>query len=118
MGRLTPSPVWKAAVSVQTAPADREVHEKSCSCPKSSFRCCGKNGLLRCPEFRRGIKAAEILTAATRSPRCIRHRRRSDRSPLLLRRANGAKQNARPKMTVRSTLISASEMAKPVGSGA
>ena len=26
MGRLTPSPVWKAAVSVQTAPADREDH--------------------------------------------------------------------------------------------
>ena len=26
MGRLAPSPVWKAAVSVQTASADREDH--------------------------------------------------------------------------------------------
>ena len=37
--------------------------------------------LLRCPKFRSGIKAAEILTAATRSPRFICHRQRSVRSP-------------------------------------
>lgn len=46
MGRLAPSPVWKAAVSVQTASADREDHalhmqsmKRYRSCPKSSFRC-------------------------------------------------------------------------------
>ena len=39
--------------------------------------------LLRSPKFRSGIKAAEILTAATRSPRCICRRQRSDRSQQL-----------------------------------
>ena len=33
--------------------------------------------LLRCPKFRSGIKATEILTAATRSPCFICHWRRT-----------------------------------------
>ncbi len=49
--------------------------------------------LLRYPKFLRCLTAAlEILTAATRSPRFIRHRRRSDRS---LRRPHFFQQPAR-----------------------
>ena len=46
-----------------------------------TFALGGKSVLLRYPKFRSGLKAAEILTAATRSPRFICHRQRSDRSP-------------------------------------
>ena len=42
--------------------------------------------LLRCPKKSAGFRYSLIFsTAATRSPRCIRHRRRSDRSPVSLR---------------------------------
>ena len=43
---------------------------------KGRSPCCGAQN------FRAALRRTlEILTAATRSPRCIRHRRRSDRSP-------------------------------------
>ena len=43
--------------------------------PMAASLCCGAQNF--CAALRRAL---EILTAATRSPRCIRHRRRSDRS--------------------------------------
>ena len=52
-----------------------------CPCVRRSLEtirvsCCGTKN------FHAALRRTlEILTAATRSPRCIRHRRRSDRSP-------------------------------------
>ncbi len=80
MGRLAPSPVWKAAVSVQTASADREDHAL----------------------HMQSMKRYRFMKSPAPVPKV----------------RSGAKQNARPKMTVRSTLILASGMAKPIGSGA
>lgn len=65
MGRLAPSPVWKAAVSVQTASADREVHAL----------------------HMQSMKRYRFMKSPAPAPKV----------------RSGAKQNARPKMTARST---------------